>query len=326
MEKNNVELVWGNRILDDGFSTVPKVLIRNYRKLGISHAEFGLINILITFKHDSRDPFPSQETLAKIFFADDYKTGNSERAIRKHIESLKKKKLIRVGIRKDSLTKKYSSNVYSLEPLINKCISILGYETPYQEKQYDVIWEDENPEELKVPTAQEPKVPTAQEPKVPTNITREYKKLIEKEEEEETPYNHIFDLVDKNITSVNEVIKNSIQEWLNKLPYDVVLEEIHNCIKRSAKSWVYVENTLSDDYLNGIDTVEKLNTKIETHKNNRKPKKNYRNAKKPIRQEKLPEWYGKEEDSTVNTDDDPDYDFEIEKAKLEKELKEFRSK
>jgi hypothetical protein len=145
------------------------------------------------------------------------------------------------------------------------------------------------------------------------------------EEEEESQYNEIAILVNKNITEVNEVIKSSINEWLLKLPFDVIVFEIHNCIKRSAKSWMYVENTLNEDYTNGYDTVDKVKQKIEDHNSKKKAKKgNY--SRKPVRQEKLPNWYDeKDQEAPTETDDSDDYDFEKEKAKLEQEIRDMKN-
>jgi DnaD/phage-associated family protein len=147
---------------------------------------------------------------------------------------------------------------------------------------------------------------------------------IKEEEEEGSQYIDVINLVENNITKVNDVIRKSIKEWLNKLPYEVVLEEVNNCIKRSAKTWLYVENTLDDDFRNGILTLDQVKDKVNNHK---KGKKKQYKGKQPVRKEMLPDWY-KEQDAeeTTKIDSNDDYDFEKEKAKLEQELKEFRSK
>jgi DnaD/phage-associated family protein len=141
-------------------------------------------------------------------------------------------------------------------------------------------------------------------------------------EEEEEKYIHICNLVNNNITPINDVIKTNIRAWLNKLPYDVLIEEISNCIKRSAKTWLYVENTLEDDYRNGITTVEQVKNKIDNHKKgNRKYNKKYN--KKPLREEKLPEWHGKEDDDrTPNSIEFSNMDIEnlLETKELFEEL------
>jgi hypothetical protein len=69
-QSSHVELVWGSAILDDGFTTMPNMITRNYRRLGMTHGEYSFISLLATFKHDVNDPYPSQETLAALYFAD----------------------------------------------------------------------------------------------------------------------------------------------------------------------------------------------------------------------------------------------------------------
>ncbi|WP_430483518.1 DnaD domain protein [Rossellomorea marisflavi] len=147
-------------------------------------------------------------------------------------------------------------------------------------------------------------------------------------EEEDEEYNTIVLLVNENITPVNTIIKRSIKEWMDKLPYDVILSEVHNCIKRSARSWIYVENTLSDDFHNGVDTIEKVEAKLKNHRSKKKVSspQNAPGMRKPIRKEMVPAWLGGSEsvELSKNNSDDENYDIEEERRKLEEELKQFR--
>lgn len=178
MDTNNVQVIWGTPILDDGFANVPNMLIRNYRKLGITHAEFGLIMNLITYKHDAGNPYPSQETLANSL-------DSSTRAVRKLISSLEDKELIWVEYQ--YIEGKRSSNIYVLKPMIDKCLEMFGESRlpdykPKKKTYRKVRNKIKNLEEPHVPVVQEPQVPVgmepevpeAQEPRVPTNITSEY--------------------------------------------------------------------------------------------------------------------------------------------------------
>jgi hypothetical protein len=175
-----VEVVWGHPILDEGFTNIPNLILRNYTRVGLSHAEWGLMCIMFSFKHDANDIFPSQETLAKLFYADKYKSGASERAVRKLIKGMEDKNLIEVGFR--YINGKRSSNYYSFEPLINTCLAFV------EEKEVDpnkgVVLKRKKKKSLpeqKVPVLPEPevpelpeqKVPLSPEPQVPTNKTRE---------------------------------------------------------------------------------------------------------------------------------------------------------
>lgn len=42
-ENKKFNVIWGNEIPTEGFTMIPNVLIRNYRKLGIQHGEFGFL-------------------------------------------------------------------------------------------------------------------------------------------------------------------------------------------------------------------------------------------------------------------------------------------
>ncbi|WP_091161967.1 helix-turn-helix domain-containing protein [Paenibacillus sp. 453mf] len=81
-ENSKLEIIWGNRLLDEGFTSLPNLLVRNYRRLGIQHGEFGFITVLLSYKHDARDPFPSRKTLADNLDC-------SEKQIDKWIKALK---------------------------------------------------------------------------------------------------------------------------------------------------------------------------------------------------------------------------------------------
>lgn len=181
---NNVEMIWGTPILDEGFANVPNMIIRNYKKLGMTHAEFGLIMQLITYKHDDGDPFPSQETLA-----DHMET--SARHIRSILSSLEKKELIEVEFR--YIDGKRSSNVYILKPMIDKCLELKGEEPLPETKERNIkrakkkkktLPEQKLPEvntpdlpEENVPVEMTQNVPELPEENVPSNNTREYNKV-----------------------------------------------------------------------------------------------------------------------------------------------------
>ena len=114
-----IEIIWGTRILDEGFTSIPNILVRNYRSLGIEHGEWGLICTLLSYKHDNRDPFPEQETLAGHLQV-------SVRQVRKWTDSLVDKGLLRVGRRRHNQTKQFGALVYNLLPLINRVLELVG--------------------------------------------------------------------------------------------------------------------------------------------------------------------------------------------------------
>ena len=192
--QQHVEVVWGNQILDEGFTTIPNLIIKNYSKVGLTHGEFALLTIMFSFKHDANDPYPSQETLARIFYGDSYRPESSLRALRKLLKSIEDKELLEVSYRyKDG---KRVSNQYNFSPLIEACLKFVKQKDHNPVNEIKVAKKRSNKgkklEEQKVPVVQEQKVPVDDEPevpvgkeqKVPTKKKREkdqYKKKIEKE-------------------------------------------------------------------------------------------------------------------------------------------------
>jgi biotin operon repressor len=116
-EATHVEVIWGTPILDEGFTPIPNLIIRYASEL-MTPKEFQFICVLATFKHDARDPYPSQETLGK------YLGGISERAVRKLVDGLEEKGLIEIGYR--YVDGKRKNAVYSLKPLIDRVLELAG--------------------------------------------------------------------------------------------------------------------------------------------------------------------------------------------------------
>ncbi|MGG1571643.1 hypothetical protein [Fictibacillus sp. NRS-1165] len=195
-----VEIVWGNPILDEGFTNIPNLILLNYTRVGLSHAEWGLLTIMMSFKHGSDDIFPSQETLARIFYADKYHPDKSERALRKLISSIEDKGLIEAGYRYKN--GKRTSNYYSFAPLIEACLKFTEKKDKpengvvIKKKKKKKLQEPKVPvvQEPEVPVVQEPEVPVVQEPEVPTNKKKEKankNKQIEKESIYQEQIKHI---------------------------------------------------------------------------------------------------------------------------------------
>src|ERR671938_1933113 len=106
---DRIAAIWGNEIVDARLSNIPNLVIRNYVRAGLSHAEFGLVMNIFTFKHDHRNPFPSEETLAEIMQC-------STRQIRKLLASMKDKGLVIIGKRRGDHAK-FAANEYNFKPL-----------------------------------------------------------------------------------------------------------------------------------------------------------------------------------------------------------------
>lgn len=111
-----------------------------------------------------------------------------------------------------------------------------------------------------------------------------------KEEDEEASSLILF--FEKLIAPSNETIANKIKYWLNHLPYEVIKNEIEYSSLRNAKSWMYIEKSLTEDKSMGIMDITGLETKRTEHAAKRiKPKKSTNNAgtRKPIRKEQDPD-------------------------------------
>jgi len=217
VENSHIEIVWGIGLLDEGFTSVPNLLIRNYRKMGIEHGEMGLILNLLTYKHDARDPYPSRESLSNNLAC-------NVRQINKWVKSLKDKQLIRTGRRRNVHTKQWDNTVYSLKPLIDELLKVVGYEPIPVQETFEIEWDDD-PQVPQVPMDQYPQVPMDQYPQVPTKIKRSKIKTIKNNEEEEyivgasrPDFISIFNFFEKQngkplITAIQERFIQNLNEY-----------------------------------------------------------------------------------------------------------------
>jgi hypothetical protein len=113
---SHMEVVWGVDILEDGFCGIPNIVVRYHRKAGVTPAEWSLITVIFTHKHDHKDPFPSQERIAGYL-------GISERGVRKLVDSLEEKKLVEVGQEiRDNGT--FGNMVYRFNLLLEACLKL----------------------------------------------------------------------------------------------------------------------------------------------------------------------------------------------------------
>jgi hypothetical protein len=135
MSENRLEVIWGTRLLDEGYTSLPNLIIRNWAKVGVKPGEWALITAILSYKHDARDPYPSREQLAVDLDC-------HVKQIQRWIKSLKEKKLLRVGRRRNQTTKQWDNNVYSFKPLLDAVMQLVG-EIPLPDTEdYDIEWED----------------------------------------------------------------------------------------------------------------------------------------------------------------------------------------
>ena len=117
-----IEIIWGARLLEKGFTAVPNILLRNYRKLGITDSEWGFLCNLLSYKHDERDPHPSQQTLAENM-------GITTRQVRNLSTSLQSKGFMLVTHRPNRPVQKYGTTLsYNFSPLMRKLLELMDNE------------------------------------------------------------------------------------------------------------------------------------------------------------------------------------------------------
>jgi hypothetical protein len=105
---------WGNEVFDDGVMNAPQCIAR-YGNRFLSGGELSFIMCLMSYKYDNRNPFPSQEQIAKDM-------GVQLRQVERWVSSLfNNKGLINIyerylenGVR--------TSNEYDFAPLLEKCL------------------------------------------------------------------------------------------------------------------------------------------------------------------------------------------------------------
>ena len=204
-ESNRLEVIWGTRLLDDGFLGIPNVIVRNYRKLGLEHGEFGFICTVLTYKHDTSDPYPTEDKLAEHLNC-------SVSQIKKWVKNISEKGLVLVGQRKSTDKKTWSSNVYNFRPLIDKALTLVGEKPLPPSDDYEIIYRKKpgipevSTEEPGIPEVSmegTPEVSMDSAPEVYTNIS--INKQVNRVDN-----NNARARVDQNLTMKNQQPNNSI--------------------------------------------------------------------------------------------------------------------
>lgn len=146
INQQRLEVMWGIEILEEGYTQIPNLITRYHRKIGLTPGEWSFISVLLTYKHDSKDPYPSAETLADTLDC-------SVKQIEKYISSLKSKDLIKVYRTKSKKTGKYGNNIYNFKPLIDAILAIhQSNKKDVEEDEYQIV---EEPSLLKVGVGKE---------------------------------------------------------------------------------------------------------------------------------------------------------------------------
>ena len=115
MEKirSTIELIWDHPILDEGFTAIPNVLLKNMGRLGVTDRELHFIVQLASFKFSAQSEIrPSYRTLAE-------RMGKHHINLRKIAASLEKKGLMKRIFRK-SANGDFETTIFDLSPLLNQ--------------------------------------------------------------------------------------------------------------------------------------------------------------------------------------------------------------
>ncbi|TMU83442.1 DnaD domain protein [Bacillus sp. BHET2] len=123
--------------------------------------------------------------------------------------------------------------------------------------------------------------------------------------------------VENGFGKIGSYIENKIKSWCGDLSNELVIEAMKRSIEKGKVSWGYAEAILRNWLKDGVLSLNGVWEKDAAFKSKNK---RISIGRKPIRAEVLPEWFGAENDTVC---DRGDYDFEMEKAKLQQELEAF---
>lgn len=111
-KRRSAEAKWGRSVMDRGFVTVPAILLRGQRRLGLTGTQLAILLQLIDWWTDAdRQPWSSKETLAQ-------RIGISERQLQRQIAQLEKAGLVK---REEKITNRGKRpNTYNLSGLVER--------------------------------------------------------------------------------------------------------------------------------------------------------------------------------------------------------------
>jgi len=117
-DKTKIVQIWGE-ILDEGFTSVPNILLRYRSKIGLKPKHIMLIIDIMSYKWDAGYPFPSYSTLSQ-------RSGIEERSVKRITQDLEELGLLVKTPRFDSSTGAQVTTVFDFRPLVRKLIEELN--------------------------------------------------------------------------------------------------------------------------------------------------------------------------------------------------------
>jgi len=136
-DKTKIVQIWGE-ILDEGFTSVPNILLRYRSRIGLKPKHVMLIVDIMSYKWDSKYPFPSYSTLAQ-------RSGIEERSVKRITQDLEELGLLVKSPRFDEETGAQVTTVFDFRPLVQKLIEELNKGDDYVE---EIELDEENENEV----------------------------------------------------------------------------------------------------------------------------------------------------------------------------------
>ncbi len=113
-DKTKIVQIWGE-ILDEGFTSVPNILLRYRSKIGLKPKHIMLIIDIMSYKWNAEYPFPSNATLA-------LRAGIEERSVKRITQDLEELGLLIKTPRFDYETGAQVTTVFDFRPLVQRLI------------------------------------------------------------------------------------------------------------------------------------------------------------------------------------------------------------
>jgi len=130
-DKTKIVQIWGE-ILDEGFTSVPNILLRYRSKIGLKPKHIMLIIDIMSYKWDAGYPFPSYSTLSQ-------RSGVEERSVKRITQDLEELGLLVKTPRFDSETGAQVTTVFDFRPLVTKLIEELNKDSEVLDKNINII-------------------------------------------------------------------------------------------------------------------------------------------------------------------------------------------
>ncbi|MDA7967151.1 helix-turn-helix domain-containing protein [Ruegeria sp.] len=140
-DKTKIVQIWGE-ILDEGFTSVPNILLRYRSKIGLKPKHIMLIIDIMSYKWDAGYPFPSYATLSQ-------RSGVEERSVKRITQDLEELGLLVKTPRFDSETGAQVTTVFDFRPLVTKLIEELNKDNEAPDKTTNIT--DSNNQKLSTP-------------------------------------------------------------------------------------------------------------------------------------------------------------------------------